>query len=237
LQLKAIKDDMLKANALPILFISSILCILCHIFAVAACGEDAKVLTEQMPSTDDRVIAPPLLNGAVRHDQAGEPLSAGDAKRKSEEAQVSDSPRRYKLSGQKFSSEDFRKMEYGILGMVAVKLPFAAHYLVVKVIPGCPAAEAGIKPGDKQISTNGHVWTSKDTRKTYWHISDGKAGTPVDLVLMRKGELVEFHLTRMNIEDVPNPSLRRLYENMLKHFGAPNPQEDLLAPNPSEAIP
>ncbi len=217
---------MLKPNAPFLLAVSSILCIFSYIFVVAAFGNDAKDLTEQLPSTDDRLIVPPLLNGTVRHDQADEPLSSGDAKRQLPEAQIIDSPGLFELSGRKFSREDFRKMEYGILGMVSVKLPLADHYLVVKVIPGCPAAEAGIKPGDKQISTNGHVWTSKDTRKTYWQISDGKAGTPVDLVLMRKGEMLQFHLTRMNIEDLPNPSLRRIYEKMLEHFGPPTSEDN-----------
>lgn len=224
---------MLKANAPVLLAVSLALYIFCHIFVRPALGNDAKDLTEQVPSTDERVIAPPLLNGAVRQDRADERSSAGDAKRQPEEAQISDSPRRFKLSGQKFSSEDFRKMEYGILGMVSVKLPLSTHYLVVKVIPGCPAAAAGVKPGDRQISTNGHVWTSKDTRKSYWQISDGKAGTPVDLVLMRKSEMLQFHLMRMNIEDVPNPSLRRMYEKMLEHFGAPTSEDNLHAANPS----
>lgn len=120
-----------------------------------------------------------------------------------------------------WTPEQFRKLEYGVLGIVATKTVFSRHYTVTQVLPGCPAALAGIQTGDVEIAANGHVFTAEDDQRTYWHTVAGKAGTPVDIVISRKGEPITFHLTRMNIEDIENEKVRRMFERMLSLLGPP----------------
>jgi len=124
-------------------------------------------------------------------------------------------------SRQALSADDYRKMEYGILGIVGQKSIFSRYYTVTQVLPDCPAALAGVQVGDVQIQAGDHVFTESDSQGTYWRTMCGKAGTPVDIVVKRGDELLTFHLVRMNIEDIQNERIRRMYERMLSLFGPP----------------
>lgn len=120
-----------------------------------------------------------------------------------------------------WTAEQYRKLEYGVLGIVSTKTVFSRHYTVTQVLPGCPAALAGVQVGDVEIAANGHVFTADDDQRIYWHTVAGKAGTPVDIVISRHGEPITFHLTRMNIEDIENEKVRRMFERMLSLLGPP----------------
>ena len=124
-------------------------------------------------------------------------------------------------SRQALSAEDYRKMEYGVLGIVGQKSIFSRYYTVTHVLPDCPAAQAGVQVGDIQMQAGDHVFTDSDSQGTYWRTMCGKAGTPVDIVVKRGEELLTFHLVRMNIEDIQNERIRRMYEQMLSLFGPP----------------
>ena len=125
-----------------------------------------------------------------------------------------------KLKG-KMTSEDYRNLEYGILGMVTEKHFFGSKQTITEVYPGCPAALAGIEPGDVEVQTDDHVWNRGDDQRSNWNIADGKAGTPVDVIIKRHRQLITFHLIRMNIEDIQNDRIRRTFERLLRNLGPP----------------
>jgi len=124
-------------------------------------------------------------------------------------------------SRQPLSEDEYRKMEYGILGIVGTKSLLSRYYTVTQVLPDCPAAQAGVQVGDVQIQAGDHVFSQADSQGTYWRTMCGKAGTPVDIVVKRGEDLLTFHLVRMNIEDIHNDRIRQMYERMLSLFGPP----------------
>jgi hypothetical protein len=125
------------------------------------------------------------------------------------------------LSGQQWTAEDYRSLNYGIIGMKSKTNRFSKLDKVIAVFPDCPAQQVGIKPGDVIVKIADHTVDKKTTQKTIWQKADGIAGTHVDYVIRRHGELITFHLTRMNIEDIQNDALRQLYEKMLRELGPP----------------
>lgn len=127
----------------------------------------------------------------------------------------------FSLFGKRWTSEVYRSLNYGILGVVMVRHPFSKTERVGEVFPDCPAALAGIKTGDIVVSYANHVIDGHETQRSTWHTADGAAGTHVDYVVRRHGTEIKFDLTRMNIEDIQNSHIRRLYERMLSHLGPP----------------
>jgi membrane-associated protease RseP (regulator of RpoE activity) len=125
------------------------------------------------------------------------------------------------LFGRRWTSEDYRNLEYGIIGTVSTRRLFSKIDKITVVFPDCPAALAGIRPGDVIVQIADHVLKGKDTQRTTWNVADGKAGTKVDYIVRRHGELITFNLTRMNIEDIRNNGIRRMYERMLRELGPP----------------
>jgi len=130
-------------------------------------------------------------------------------------------PKRFPLSARNMTTEDYRNVNFGVLGMVASRSMFSSKQIICVAFADCPAALAGVEPGDIEIKTDDHVWSSKDNQRSNWNISDGRAGTPVDMTVQRGKELLTFHMIRMNIEDIQNDRLRRAYERMLRRFGPP----------------
>ena len=119
------------------------------------------------------------------------------------------------------TSEDYRNLEYGILGMVTEKHFFGSKQTVTEVYSGYPAASR-ISTGDVELQTDDHVWNRGDDQRSNWNIADGKAGTPVDVIIKRHRQLITFHLIRMNIEDIQNDRIRRSFERLLRRFGPPS---------------
>jgi len=118
------------------------------------------------------------------------------------------------------SKEQFRKLEYGVIGMVSVVQNGAPGPLVTKVYPTCPAADAGIIPGDVVVQTGDHVFHVGDGQREMWRSIVGRAGTPVDVTVLRDGKEIVFHLVRMNIEDISDNNIRYCYECLLSAYGA-----------------
>src|SRR5262249_55428695 len=133
-----------------------------------------------------------------------------------ETIQKSNSPIFGFLRRGKMTSEDFRKLEFGIAGFESVKLLFQRYPTVIKVYPGCPAENEGIRPGDVVLKANDHEFRRLDMQTEFWRIIDGRAGTPVDITVRRHGKEITFHVIRMNIEDVPSDRLRRRFEELLR---------------------
>lgn len=138
------------------------------------------------------------------------------------------------LFGKRWTSEVYRSLNYGILGVVMVRYPFSKTERVSRVFPDCPAALAGIKAGDIVVKYADHVVDGHENQRITWHTADGIAGTHVDYTVRRHGQLLTFDLIRMNIEDVPNSSIRRMYERMLRDLGPPGVAEEKLQERRSE---
>lgn len=132
------------------------------------------------------------------------------------------------LFERRWSAEEYRNMNYGILGVVMVRSLFSKTERVGEVFPDCPAALAGIRPGDVVVQYADHVLDGHETQRSTWHTADGVAGTHVDYIVRRHGKLITYDLTRMNIEDIQNKSIRRLYESMLRKLGPPGVAEQKL---------
>ncbi|MBI2812090.1 MAG: PDZ domain-containing protein [Candidatus Melainabacteria bacterium] len=125
------------------------------------------------------------------------------------------------LFGRRWTTEDYRSLNYGILGIVMVRFPFSKAERITQLFPDCPAVQAGLRPGDVVVKIADHVLSGHETQKTTWHTADGVAGTHVEYTVKRHGQLLTFDLTRMNIEDIQNDSIRRMYERMLRELGPP----------------
>jgi hypothetical protein len=122
----------------------------------------------------------------------------------------------------KLSAEEYRKLNYGIIGVVITAHPPNDNDLkITHLYPDCPAVLAGMQEGDVIVQADQHVFQDSDGQTEFWHAVGGKAGTPVDVIVVRKGERLTFHLIRMNIEDFKDENLRRLFETYLSSMGLP----------------
>ncbi|HEY9790123.1 MAG TPA: PDZ domain-containing protein [Candidatus Obscuribacterales bacterium] len=120
------------------------------------------------------------------------------------------------------SADDFRNLEFGITGFVVRRIIQLTPYpTVTQIIPGCPAEKAGMRVGDVVLRANNHQFTQSDMQREYWRILDGRAGSTVTIVVMRGYVYKTFKLTRMNIEDLPDPELRNEYHELVRKLGAP----------------
>lgn len=70
---------------------------------------------------------------------------------------------------------------------------------VVAPFEGSPAYNAGILPGDILKSVNGTEYLGEEMDKAVSVIRSGKAGTTVDLVMIRNGEELQFTIERGSI--------------------------------------
>lgn len=126
----------------------------------------------------------------------------------------------------KLSPQEYRKMEYGIIGLDSFLQVGGPGPVVTKVYPGSPAAKAGIQPGDLILKARNHVFKPGEAQRVLWQVIAGRAGTPVDMTVLRNGQLVTVEMLRMNIEDVDDKNRRRQYECLLDSLGAPNYTDD-----------
>ncbi|HEY9718910.1 MAG TPA: PDZ domain-containing protein [Trichormus sp.] len=123
------------------------------------------------------------------------------------------------------SSEQFRQLNYGVLGIDSVQDGVTAGSVVRTLYPGCPAESSGMRVGDRMIKVNDYTMRPGDGQKVMWHLMDGKADTPCDVTVNRNGELLTFHLVRMNMEDIPDFRTRFMFEMLLSAYGPPKSSE------------
>ena len=119
------------------------------------------------------------------------------------------------------SSEEFRRLEHGVIGLNAVLRLDEEGPMITEVLPTCPAALAGMLPGDILVKAGDHVFREGEGQRILWQVVGGRAGTPVDITVLRKGQQLTFHLTRMNIEDIKDEHIRGNYERLLSALGPP----------------
>ena len=125
------------------------------------------------------------------------------------------------------SSDEYRKMEYGVIGLDALTPVIGSGGpTVTGLLRGGPAEKAGIQKGDLLVKAKKHVFKHGEAQRVLWQIVGGRAGTPVDVTVLRDGELITFNLIRMNIEDITDKTRRRQYELLLNALGPPKYESD-----------
>jgi hypothetical protein len=125
------------------------------------------------------------------------------------------------------TSEEYRMMEYGVIGLDALTPVFGSGGpTVTGLLKDGPAEKAGMRKGDLLVKAKDHVFKHGEAQRVLWQIVGGRAGTPVDVTVLRNGELITFHLIRMNIEDITDRKRRRQYEFLLNALGPPRYESD-----------
>jgi C-terminal processing protease CtpA/Prc len=177
-------------------------------------------------------------DAASHADNSSEPLLNGSVKKSDASAQTADSntpdapnqqDHMYHLAADKLASRekmtanDFRDLQMGATGF-AISRNFNEKYATVtEVFPGCAAAAAGVHLGDLIVEGDPtQNYQPNDVTKPIWSFTGGRAGSVVNIKVLRDGQIIPFSITRMNIEDIPDPKVRKTYENMAKKFGASN---------------
>jgi hypothetical protein len=126
-------------------------------------------------------------------------------------------------AGEHLSSEEYRSLEAGCVGFESHHVFFQDLSTITVVYQDSPAYNAGIRVGD-QIVAPEKVEDAKfiaDPTLSRQKVKCGKAGTPVDVTVLRDGEPVKLTLIRMNIEDIQEPEYRRNWEQILRRLGYP----------------
>ncbi|MBS2011071.1 MAG: PDZ domain-containing protein [Cyanobacteria bacterium SZAS TMP-1] len=135
----------------------------------------------------------------------------------------------------KLSAEDIRDLQIGVVGTEVVQMPGESFAIIEAVVPGLPAAEAGLKAGDLVVGGDSSVfWMAKDPTKAAWAFTGGRAGTNVAYRIVRDGEIVTINVKRINIEDITDNKLRKLYEDMARRLG-PSGEGTVQLPDESQA--
>jgi hypothetical protein len=121
-------------------------------------------------------------------------------------------------SGADLTSDDFRRLQIGCVGMETVRTFFQNIGQVEAVYPDSPAAEAGIKVGDKVIDHANDNAAKADPTQPLWSVKLAQAGTTQEVTLLQHKQPVTITLTRMNIEDIKDKKIRKMWENMAKNL-------------------
>jgi C-terminal processing protease CtpA/Prc len=120
------------------------------------------------------------------------------------------------IAREKLTSDEYRSLGIGVLGIHAERNLFSNRAEITALIPGCPAANAGIRVGDWEIVKNDPE--SQTDSHGLSQFTCGLAGKLVDLTIRRRGHTLQFHLVRMNIEDIPDDRVRRAYEHQVNRM-------------------
>jgi hypothetical protein len=126
----------------------------------------------------------------------------------------------------RLSADQIRKLEHGVIGIDARVRPDSIYPVITGLYPTCPAAEAGVLPGDLLVKADDHVFKLGDGQAVLWKSVGGRAGTPVDITVLRNDQELTFHLIRMNIEDIKDERIRQNYEFIMSAYGPPGGDGD-----------
>jgi C-terminal processing protease CtpA/Prc len=116
---------------------------------------------------------------------------------------------------QQFTSEDFREMQYGVIGIMVKQSLFDRLPVIVDLLPECPAALAGLQKGDQLVRANDHKFGPGEGQTELIQAVGGVAGTKADVTVLREGEKIHFPLVRMNVEDIADDGVKLRYEQVL----------------------
>jgi len=221
-----------KRHLVSRLFLSVVLCL--HLTA-SANADETPALDPETPAVDTEPIASPhtTLTGSIeKSDRSVSPARNSLLNGQTSDSSVNlqdqrastDNSTAYALavkklaSKAKLTSEDYRNLGVGIVGLDSRQNYLKKYSRVIAVYPGCPAEKAGIKVGDMILEK--HALTSKFTH-THYEFTCGIAGEPVDYTIKRDGQILNFHIIQMNIEDIPDPKTRHMCEEFVRQTGWP----------------
>jgi C-terminal processing protease CtpA/Prc len=185
----------------------------CLQFPTAVLADDLDQAMHGVPKKEDQLLAPDgtTLRSAAESNQSQQQTSPASESIKFELAATKLS------SGADMSQDDFRDLGIGTLGFTANQSNFDRYPRVNAVFAGSPAEAAGVRIGDIVLSSDSiQNVVPGSWEQTGWKFHFDHAGTKSQLTVKRGRETLNFTLTRMNIEDLPDPKLRRMYEEKAK---------------------
>lgn len=124
-------------------------------------------------------------------------------------------------SGQKLSAEEYRSLQAGTFGYETDRTFFTNTAKVSIVYKDSPADKAGIRKGDKILVHENDDEARKDPTQPSQEVSCGLAGTSETIQLLVHGKPTPITLTRMNIEDIEEPHIRKEWEDLVRQLGYP----------------
>lgn len=98
---------------------------------------------------------------------------------------------------------------FGIIGVKFV-LALGRPPVINRVFAGTPADKVGLSIQDVIVAVDG-VPTSGLTKEEVYDLIIGSPGTPVSLSIMRGADFQVVHCTRMDINDITDPLVRKDY--------------------------
>jgi C-terminal processing protease CtpA/Prc len=125
---------------------------------------------------------------------------------------------------QTLTAEEYRSLGIGTAGMEANKTFFQSIAKVSKVYKDSPAEKAGIRVGDKLVITDPDPDEARERANPeipLFQIKFKKAGVPMDVTVMRHNKPVTMTLITMNIEDIQEPDVRKMFEKMISDLNYP----------------
>jgi hypothetical protein len=214
---------------------------LCVHLPIAVWADDAGGLKPESASLDAAAqsttlstTTPPsettLFGGVRKHQDSLDSGATGSGQRKPEELNATDNDAKlqaekavadaYNLAAQKLSSgaemssDDYRALQIGTTGIESSKTILQKYATVIAVYPGSPADLAGIRKGEKEIWHNTKANAVQRIQVTF-----RRAGSTVEVTLVRDGQPVNFTLLNQNIEDIQDPKMRRKWEGLVRRLG------------------
>ena len=108
----------------------------------------------------------------------------------------------YYISAQEYADYQERKTNsYVGIGITIQKNPDGLGFDIVQVEPDMPASKAGILPGDILIELEGQSMANVDNDVPI-NLIRGRAGTQVQLVVLRVGEEIPFTVRRITMQSL-----------------------------------
>lgn len=108
----------------------------------------------------------------------------------------------YYISAQEYADYQERKTNsYVGIGISIQKNPDGLGFDIVQVEPDMPASKAGILPGDILIEVEGQSMANVDSDVPI-DLIRGRAGTQVQLVVLRDGEKIPFTVKRITMQSL-----------------------------------
>lgn len=103
------------------------------------------------------------------------------------------------------------QVESGI-GIIGVKfiMVIGRPPVINRVFPQTPAFEKGLKPDDVIVAVDG-IPTYGLAKEEVYDMIVGTPGTPVTLSIKRAGDFMAVTMTRMDLNDITDPFIRRDY--------------------------
>jgi bifunctional DNA-binding transcriptional regulator/antitoxin component of YhaV-PrlF toxin-antitoxin module len=115
------------------------------------------------------------------------------------------------------TDDDFRNLGIGTLGYEALLTGPNNSSRVEKVFPGSPAEQAGIRKGDIVIRDADAAKDLAQGRPTgsNYAVVLRRAGSVDEVTLLRDKQPVTLQVTRMNIADIADNKVRKMWEKMI----------------------